>query len=107
MKNNVLTNLGEVTMTSIDALSEVVGEYDMTYDSIKDRFLIICYASQRLIQFADFSSMYINCEVSGGGSNLRDILNEILLSHLLIGIISNTKQAIVKQIGRASCRERV
>ena len=97
VKLGVITDLGEVTMTSFDTSPQINGEYDMTYDSIKDRYLIICYQSQRLIQFADFSSMYINCEVSGAGSNLRDILNEILLSHLLIGIISNTKQAIVKR----------
>jgi hypothetical protein len=55
------------------------------------------HTTSLLGQYYNKSSMYIQSEIDMEGSNLRDALNDIISSFLLVGIISNTKQVIIKR----------
>ncbi len=68
----------------------------LCYDSTLDRLVGISYLGY-LFEYGTNASMYIQTEVDLEGGNLRDALNEILKSYLLVNIISNAKSVIVKR----------
>lgn len=93
VKDNVLTEQGQITFTLPDQVSPYIEKYSTTFDGTKSRSLFVGFYTNLLAQYATFSNMYVETQADFEGKKVNDAIRELAIAFNCMVFVSSIKKA--------------